>query len=162
MYERHGKLESGEYKSWSGMIQRCENPKSSSWHRYGGRGIIVCPEWRRSFLQFYKDMGPRPDGTSLDRIDNDKGYSKENCRWATMAEQANNKSNNLKLTRDGKPVTTSELAHIFDVPIWVIYEWVNEGWSGEDVPLSNNPNKNISGIHPNAIVCIGTLVNPDT
>lgn len=79
-----------EHRVWSAMIQRCTNPNNPAWPRYGGRGITVCDEWRK-FESFYRDMAPRPVGKSLDRINNDSGYSKENCRWATLEQQANNR-----------------------------------------------------------------------
>jgi hypothetical protein len=88
----HGRSESAEYRSWVSMIARCENPKYHHFHGYGGRGITICPEWRESFAVFLRDMGRRPPGTSLDRINNDKGYGPENCRWATRVEQSRNRS----------------------------------------------------------------------
>lgn len=80
-----------EYQAWSDMKQRCYNPKVWAYPYYGGRGIFVSEEWRKSFLTFIKDMGPRIVGTSLDRIDNDLGYSKDNCKWSTKKEQMNNR-----------------------------------------------------------------------
>lgn len=77
------------YSTWKNMRQRCNNPNRPDFKNYGGRGIKVCEEWN-SFLQFCEDMGVKPEGTSLDRINNDNGYSKDNCRWATRTEQNRN------------------------------------------------------------------------
>jgi hypothetical protein len=88
---RHGLSHSITYKSWVNMIARCHNPKDTGYHWYGGKGIKVCEEWRKDFLNFLKDMGGRPLHHSIDRIDPFRDYSKENCRWATIKEQNINK-----------------------------------------------------------------------
>lgn len=94
---KHGLRNSPEYQSWKAMIQRCTNPKAQGYEYYGGRGITVCSPWLNSFEEFYADMGLRPsNGYSIDRIDNNKGYYKENCRWATSAEQNKNKRQRTK------------------------------------------------------------------
>ena len=78
------------YRIWCSMWTRCTNPKAIGWKYYGGRGIKVCKRWER-FENFLKDMGVAPDDRSIDRKDNDKGYSKSNCRWATAVEQRRNR-----------------------------------------------------------------------
>lgn len=98
---RHGMSNTSEYEIWAAMIQRCTNPKSPKWNDYGGRGITVCPSWR-NFVNFHEDMGTRPDGLSLDRIDNDGPYSPENCRWATAVQQRNNRRPQRLRTHCGK------------------------------------------------------------
>lgn len=91
---KHGLTRKGsvvpEYKVWSGMIQRCSNPNNSAYSYYGGRGISVCKRWK-SFENFYSDMCPRPFNLTLERINNDLGYSPDNCKWATKKEQSKNK-----------------------------------------------------------------------
>lgn len=95
----HGKRHAPEYDSWSGMKSRCLNKNNPKYYRYGGRGITICEEWINSFSQFYEDMGQKisPEH-SIDRIDNDSNYCKDNCKWSTRKEQANNRHNSFKYT----------------------------------------------------------------
>ena len=89
------------YNVWCSMRQRCNNPKSRMFKHYGGRGIKVCSRWD-DFTAFLSDMGLPPEGCSLDRIDNDKGYEPGNCRWATRSEQSRNRSDNHLITINGE------------------------------------------------------------
>lgn len=105
----HGKAGSGRHRTysvWCRMKQRCSNPKTSGWANYGGRGITVCQEWQDSYEAFLRDMGEAPDGLTIERINNDLGYYKENCRWATKKEQAENQRprKDLKVLPDGRRV----------------------------------------------------------
>ena len=86
----HGKSNTVEYLTWKRMRQRCYNPNTPRFKDWGGRGIKVCDRWLNSFENFLQDMGERPKGTSLDRINNDGNYEPNNCRWATSKEQRNN------------------------------------------------------------------------
>lgn len=87
----HGMTETAEFKAWTAMKTRCLNENIVGYKYWGGRGITVCPQWLDSFDQFYADMGPRPDGMTLDRIDNDGNYEPNNCRWVNIAAQNRNK-----------------------------------------------------------------------
>lgn len=93
MFVKHGLCKSVEYRTWCHMKDRCLNKNHSEWEHYGGRGIKVCDKWLK-FENFYADMGQRPSGRSLDRINNDGNYEPKNCRWATNIEQANNTRRN--------------------------------------------------------------------
>jgi len=97
---RHGMEGTATYRSWQAMLSRCSNPDARGYKNYGGRGITVCDRWR-SFENFLADMGVRPDGLTLDRIDNDGNYEPGNCRWATWIEQAANRRP-MSISRTGR------------------------------------------------------------
>jgi len=100
MPKTHQMSKTPNHNTWVAMRKRCNNEKNSDYYLYGGRGIKVCSRWE-SFENFYLDMGERPEGMTLDRIDSNKDYSPENCRWATNIEQARNKRNVRLVTFNG-------------------------------------------------------------
>lgn len=108
--ENHGMAKTPEYYSWQDMKDRCYNSNNTMFKHYGDRGIIVCSEWKDSFETFYVNMGPRPEGTSIDRIDVNGNYEPSNCRWATNAEQARNTTRTVLITYDGKTQCLSDWA----------------------------------------------------
>lgn len=102
------------YPVWHSMKARCTNPNNPSWHRYGGRGISVCARWSEygtGFQNFLADMGERPQGFTLDRIDNNKGYNPENCRWTTRKQQQWNMEATRSVTIGGVEYVVAEVAY---------------------------------------------------
>jgi hypothetical protein len=93
----HGKRYTKEYKIWSDLKSRCNNPNHKQYKDYGGRGIIISKEWN-NFINFYTDMGDCPTNHSIDRIDNNLGYNKDNCKWSTKKEQTRNRRNTIIVT----------------------------------------------------------------
>lgn len=114
--------------SWDNMIQRCTNPRSPSWPRYGGRGIAVCDEWR-SFARFLADMGERPDGRQLGRIDTYGPYANGNCRWATSTENVRNRRNTKLLFFEGETLPVAEWSERTGIPYETLRQRVDAGWS---------------------------------
>lgn len=120
-----------EYKIWEQMIDRCCNPNNSRYADYGGRGITVDPRWRTDFAAFRADMGPRPPGRTLDRKDNDKGYTRDNCHWATRREQQNNMRSNVILVAGGVRRTLAETARAYGVESVTLSARLKRGWTLE-------------------------------
>ncbi len=130
---KHGLARTAEYRVWRHMMQRCYYPADASYGRYGGRGISVCHEWRRSVAQFYADMGPRPTSKhQIDRIDNEKDYEPENCRWATNKQNARNRRSNRPLEFSGRKLTCSEWSELTGIPYVTIKKRIQLGWTIED------------------------------
>ena len=129
----HRKAGSKIYKVWSGAKARCHNKSDPSYGDYGARGIYMCGSWRDSFEKFYADMGDPPtDSYTLDRIDNSGPYSPENCHWATLIEQANNKRNNRNLFFNGEFKTLAEWARELNMAEGTISSRIDTyGWSVE-------------------------------
>lgn len=128
---RHNMHKTPIYRSWVGMKQRCDNPNSPHFHRYGGRGINVCPAWGE-FEGFLADMGPSyfPGGT-LDRMDNDKGYCPENCRWVSRRTQSNNRGNNVRVTHKGETRTLSEWSAATGIARHILAYRYSQGWDAD-------------------------------
>ena len=146
---KHGATQGGwsrTYRSWQSIFQRCDNPKHPDFDYYGGRGITVCARWRESFENFRTDMGERPEGMTLDRRDNSKGYGPDNCRWATRTQQSRN-SRQTKLEEHepeqirwlvAEGLSLRAVAGFFDVSDSLVYAVVkNKAWKAstlDDVP----------------------------
>ncbi len=117
---KHGFAKRGRkgrtYRIWVMMSARCYLPTCTGYKYYGGKGITVCERWSSSFENFLADMGECPEGMSIDRIDGAKGYSPENCRWATYTQQNRNRTSNRKITAFGKTQLIVEWSEEFDIP----------------------------------------------
>lgn len=113
------------------MRQRCTNPRSTRFDRYGGRGISVCTRWS-TFEQFFEDMGECPPGMTLERIDFDSDYSPENCVWADYKAQANNKSSNHWLTLGDKRMTLAQWSEQLGVPYSCVRARRQRGWGAQE------------------------------
>ncbi|HWL06770.1 MAG TPA: hypothetical protein VNQ99_17840 [Xanthobacteraceae bacterium] len=122
-----------EYRAWNNARSRCYREKDRKYPLYGGRGIAMCDEWRRSFSAFFADMGPRPSPNhTLDRIDNNGNYEPGNCRWATSIEQNNNRRFNRHIHLNGRRLTVSEAARETGIPHATILSRLDAGRSDEE------------------------------
>lgn len=129
----HGRSALPEYAAWCNLIARCHNSQHDLYHYYGARGIVVCDRWQESFENFYADIGPRQsDKHSIDRRDNGLGYFKENCRWATLDEQANNKRSNVLFTFDNETLTLAQWAQKLSISDDTLRTRIKRGWSFEE------------------------------
>lgn len=129
-HSRNGR-KSSEYISWSRMKQRCYNETHAMWPEYGSRGISVCERWRDSFEAFLEDMGPRPDGCSIDRIDNDGDYEPRNCRWSNSHDQSRNKRSNIMIEVNGVTKCITDWSASCGAAVSTIKYRLKRGWSAE-------------------------------
>ncbi len=114
------------YSSWRDMRTRCENKNTKSYYRYGGRGINICKRWLK-FENFLEDMGEKPKDLSLDRVNNNKGYFKENCRWATRSEQCRNRRTSRLIKYKGETKTLAFWAEKFNLKSETLRMRIDEG-----------------------------------
>ncbi len=123
-----------EYQIWLAMKRRCYNSNVKNFDRYGGRGIKISQEWFYSFWSFYNDMGPRPSSEySIERKENDKGYCKENCVWATRKEQCRNRSTNTYVVYKNKRVSLVELSELTGIKQGTLQYRLSKGLSDEEI-----------------------------
>lgn len=138
-YESHGESRTRLYRVWQNIHKRCTCETDEKYHRYGGRGITLCDEWKNSFVAFknwayangYNANAPKGVCT-IDRIDNSKGYSPENCRWVGRSEQQNNRRSNHLLTIDGEIHTIAEWSRISGNTFNLIWQRLADGWNEKD------------------------------
>lgn len=127
---KHGLHSTPEYKSWLAMVQRCSRPGTNGYERYAGRGIVVCDRWL-TIENFITDMGPRPPGMTLERINNGGNYEPGNCRWATKKEQGRNKRNNRMITVGERTQCLSAWAEESGIKGDTVEKRLNRGWPAE-------------------------------
>lgn len=127
---KYGMTGSKTYLSWANMTQRCTNDKHPGFDNYGGRGITICARWA-SFENFLADMGERPEGTSIDRIDNNGNYEPGNCRWATRRQQNQNQRGNRLISHGGETLRIGQWAERLGMRETKLRERLQKGWPVE-------------------------------
>ena len=140
---KHGRT----YSSWAEMRQRCYNPNNVSYHNYGGRGVEVCEEWN-DYKTFLLDMGVRPENMTLDRIDVQQGYYKDNCRWATPKQQLRNTRANRMISHNGLTKCLAEWAEEYGLKPVTLAKRIREGWTME-AALTEKVNATRKGVAHN-------------
>lgn len=129
---KHGMAGTPQWHAWQAMRQRCENPKNPDFRNYGGRGIKVCEKWSK-FALFLEDMGLRPPGFDIDRIDNNGDYEPGNCRWVSRKENLNNRRNNRIVTWHGETLPLTTWAERLGVNPTTLFTRLHRGWSIEEI-----------------------------
>ena len=132
MAKTHGMRKHPLYKTWAEMRYRCNNPKKWQYKHYGARGVRVCERWE-SFPAFVEDMGERPPGYTLDRIDVNGNYEPSNCRWATQAEQMRNASSANLLTHNGETLCLTDWSIKTGISISGLRHRIALGWTVEEI-----------------------------
>lgn len=133
-YKAYQRSNCPEYEIWQYMKQRCLNKNDPNYPNYGGRGIKICQKWINSFQSFYEDMGKRTTPKhQLDRVDVNGNYEPDNCRWATVTEQANNKRNNVFITAQGKNLTAAQWSREVGITAEAIRRRLRYGWTPEKI-----------------------------
>lgn len=141
----HKMTNSREYASWAAMKQRCHKPSNEAYEDYGGRGIKVCDRWRYSFENFYKDMGDRPVGMSIDRVDNSGDYTPGNCRWATHSQQMLNRRFGKFYRMGGQTKNIRQWHRIYPTVSYATLGLrLRSGWDIESALTGKNPRWNPS------------------
>lgn len=132
----HGLTMTPEHKIWASMLGRCSNPNQISYKHYGARGVVVCDEWKSSFIRFLADMGERPSSKhSIERIDPNGNYEPKNCRWATSGEQANNKRNTRYVNYRNQRMALADAVRLAGSVIHYESAWIRIKW-GWDVAIA--------------------------
>jgi hypothetical protein len=157
-YGTHKMSDSVEYSSYNSMKQRVLNPRNKRFKDYGERGIKICDRWLKSFENFYADMGSRPDGTTLERRNNDGNYEPDNCYWAIPKEQMNNTRRNVYLTYLGKRLSVSQWSREIGLQKETIYARIRRGWSIDQILL---PDSSHAHKRPQPVRTRNTCVVPD-
>lgn len=116
----HGLSNTREYKAWHAAYRRCYTIKDRGYPNYGGRGIEMCEEWRNSVQQFVCDMGPCPTGYTLERIDVNGNYTKDNCTWIPRSKQSSNRTNTIKINHNGETRSLKEWARFLGIPYMTV------------------------------------------
>lgn len=128
---RHGMSRTKTHRSWSSMLGRCLNKNDPSFKDYGGRGITICERWL-VFENFLEDMGERPEGHSLDRLDTNGAYTPENCTWSTAKQQCRNRRNNRLVTYNGEEKPVTAWAEECGIEVHTLRNRLDKGWSVSD------------------------------
>lgn len=132
-FEQHGLSRTADYRIWCGMKSRCYNRNNDHYKDYGGRGINVCDRWLHSYAAFLEDMGPRPRGMTIERVDNNKGYSPENCVWADRRTQQNNRRTRQLLTVGQETYNLTEWSRRTGISFQTLKYRIDSGWGPREV-----------------------------